>query len=72
MSVGLSHTTHQSKKQEASLQWIYDQNQEAEAVGLVERLWVEVEVLKEQARHMQRQMPKLKKKRKQSILNDRN
>ena len=58
----LHHTPYQAE----SLAWILDQNlevdREEEAVGLVENLREEVEGLKDQRKHMQRQMPKPKKK----------
>ena len=44
--------------------------EKAKATGLVGRLQEKIEALKEQARHMQRQMPKPKKKLRQPILND--
>ena len=55
------------------MSWILDQKLEAdreeEATGLVESLRVEVEALKEQARHMQRQKPKPKRKPKKAAIN---
>ena len=55
------------------LSWILDQNwqsdQETEATGIVERLQAKAETKKEQARHMQCQSPKSKKKPKKAVVN---
>ena len=64
---------HHTPDQAESFTWILDQNLEAdreeEATGIIESLRTEVEALKEQARHMQRQMPKPKKKLKKAVVN---
>ena len=68
--VGLpNHTPDQLE----ALGCILDQNLEAdredEATGLEESLRAEVEALKEQIRHMQRQIPKPKKRPKKAVIN---
>ena len=64
---------HHKPDQGESFSWILDQNleaeQEEEAAGLLENLQAKVEALKEQARHIQCQLPKPKKKPKKAVLN---
>ena len=64
--INLWEAPHHTPDQAESFTWILDQNlkahQEEEAAGLVENLQEEVEALKGHRRHLQRQMPKPKKK----------